>query len=75
MLLLLQSLYYASASAFIGLAQMGLGAIATPLVGLGGSLTAIPMGLVIAISTICALLIYFVFVIAPQKGLFNKETN
>lgn len=64
-----------SASAFIGLAQMGLGAIATPLVGLGGSLTAIPMGLVIAISTFCALLIYFVLVIAPQIGLFNKKTN
>ncbi|WP_404427647.1 Bcr/CflA family multidrug efflux MFS transporter [Ureibacillus chungkukjangi] len=64
-----------SASAFIGLAQMGLGAIATPLVGLGGSLTAIPMGLVIAISTFCALLIYFVLVIAPQRVLFNKKTN
>ncbi|PYF06444.1 Bcr/CflA family multidrug efflux MFS transporter [Ureibacillus chungkukjangi] len=65
-----------SASAFIGLAQMGLGAIATPLVGLGGSLTAIPMGLVIAISTFCALLIYFVLVIAPDKGLFlDKKTN
>jgi len=51
-----------SASAFIGLAQMGLGAIATPLVGLGGSLTAIPMGLVIAISTLCALLIYIVLI-------------
>lgn len=51
-----------SASALIGLTQMGLGAIATPLVGLGGSHTAVPMGLVIAISTFCALLIYFVLI-------------
>lgn len=47
-----------SASALIGLLQMGLGAIATPIVGIGGSLTATPMGLVMAVSTICAILSY-----------------
>ncbi|TKC19010.1 multidrug effflux MFS transporter [Robertmurraya kyonggiensis] len=47
-----------SASALIGLLQMGLGAIATPIVGIGGSLTATPMGLVMAVSTICAIISY-----------------
>ncbi len=62
-----------SASAFIGLGQMGLGAIATPLVGLGGSHTAIPMGLVIASSTFCALLIYSVLIVASEKGFFKRN--
>ncbi|HWL13593.1 MAG TPA: Bcr/CflA family multidrug efflux MFS transporter [Ureibacillus sp.] len=63
-----------SASAVIGLAQMGLGAIATPLVGLGGSLTAIPMGLVIAISTLCAVIIYVVLIVAPERGFLKNKT-
>ncbi|HWK23898.1 MAG TPA: multidrug effflux MFS transporter [Ureibacillus sp.] len=63
-----------SASAFIGLAQMGLGAIATPLVGIGGSLTAIPMGTVIAISTFCALIIYIVLVVSKERGINNKKS-
>lgn len=62
-----------SASAFIGLAQMGLGAIVTPLVGLGGSLTAVPMGLVIAMSTCCALLIYIVFVGTSERTFMKKK--
>lgn len=47
-----------SASVLIGLLQMGLGAIATPIVGIGGSLTATPMGLVMAVCTVCAILSY-----------------
>ncbi|EXX86768.1 MFS transporter [Paenibacillus darwinianus] len=44
-----------SAAALMGLFSMLLGAVASPLVGLGGSLTALPMGLVIAVCNIGAL--------------------
>ncbi len=37
-----------SASALIGLVQFALGALATPLVGLGGAATALPMAIVVA---------------------------
>jgi DHA1 family bicyclomycin/chloramphenicol resistance-like MFS transporter len=57
-----QGQHAGSASALVGLAQMGLGAVATPLVGLGGSLTATPMGLVIAVCSFCAVLCYVLLV-------------
>lgn len=44
-----------SASALIGVAQQFLGAIASPLVGLGGSHTAMPMGIVIAAADVGSL--------------------
>ncbi|KQO10840.1 Bcr/CflA family multidrug efflux MFS transporter [Paenibacillus sp. Leaf72] len=47
-----------SASALIGLLSFVIGAIAAPMVGLGGSHTALPMGLVIAASSILAVLFY-----------------
>lgn len=44
-----------SASALLGVAQFAVGAAAAPLVGLGGSGTALPMALVIAILAVTAL--------------------
>ena len=50
-----------SASAYYGTLRMGLGALATPFVGLGGAASGVPMGLVIAFSSLAALPL-FVFV-------------
>ncbi|HUW64514.1 MAG TPA: multidrug effflux MFS transporter [Spirochaetia bacterium] len=47
-----------SASALLGLLSLGFGAIVAPLVGLGGSYTATPMGVVIAVAEIGAVLCY-----------------
>jgi len=43
-----------SAAALLGLSSFILGALAAPLVGLAGSHTAVPMGIVIALAEICA---------------------
>ncbi len=48
---------HGSASGLIGLGQFGIGAIVAPLVGLGGSHDAAPMGIVIAASAAAALAI------------------
>lgn len=45
-----------AASALLGLLQFGLGAVVAPLVGLGGSSTALPMALMMATLQIAALL-------------------
>ncbi|MDR3540378.1 MAG: hypothetical protein P4L69_05345 [Desulfosporosinus sp.] len=47
-----------SASALLGLFSFVIGAIVDPLVGLGGGNTALPMGIVIAVSEIGAILSY-----------------
>lgn len=50
-----------SASALLGLMSFIFGAAVAPLVGLGGSHTAVPMGVIIAITDIGSLLSYLVF--------------
>ncbi len=47
-----------SASALLGVLQYAVGAAAAPLVGLGGSMTALPMAMVIAVLGCCALAAY-----------------
>ncbi|TGE32240.1 Bcr/CflA family efflux MFS transporter [Desulfosporosinus sp. Sb-LF] len=47
-----------SASALLGLFSLLIGAIVAPLVGLGGSNTAVPMGIVIAVTEVGAILSY-----------------
>ena len=47
-----------SASALLGFIAFVAGAIVAPIVGIGGSHTALPMGLVILVSTIAALICY-----------------
>jgi len=56
-----------SAAALIGVAQMLLGACMTPLVGLAGSQTAFPMGLIIMLCDLGALCCYFFFVARAKK--------
>ncbi|MCR8643240.1 Bcr/CflA family multidrug efflux MFS transporter [Paenibacillus sp. N1-5-1-14] len=51
-----------SASALLGLFPYVFGAIAAPLVGLGGNMASMPMGIVIAACEVGALLIYFFMV-------------
>jgi DHA1 family bicyclomycin/chloramphenicol resistance-like MFS transporter len=50
-----------AASALIGLAQFGLGALVAPLVGLGGAMDAVPMGIVMAVCGLVALGVNLVF--------------
>ena len=54
-----------SASALLGLFAFVIGAIVAPLVGLGGENTAVPMGLVIAVAEIGAILCYVI--LRPRK--------
>jgi len=49
-----------SASALLGLFAFVIGAIVAPLVGLGGENTAVPMGLVIAVAEVGAILCYVI---------------
>ena len=49
-----------SASAYFGTLRLGLGALATPLVGIGGSVSALPMAIVIAASSVAALVLFVV---------------
>jgi DHA1 family bicyclomycin/chloramphenicol resistance-like MFS transporter len=51
-----------SASALLGVIPFVMGAMVAPLVGVGGSDTAVPMGIVIAVCDIGALLSYFLLV-------------
>lgn len=57
-----QSQAAGSASALQGLISFISGGIVAPLVGIGGSTTAVPMGVVIAVSTICAVLTYLLWI-------------
>jgi len=49
-----------SASAYFGTLRLGLGALATPLVGIGGAVSALPMAIVIALSGTAALALFVV---------------
>jgi DHA1 family bicyclomycin/chloramphenicol resistance-like MFS transporter len=47
-----------SASAYFGTFRLGLGALATPLVGIGGAVSGLPMAIVIAVSSGAALVVF-----------------
>lgn len=64
-----------SASALLGLLSFIFGAILAPLVGIGGSQTAVPMGVVIASADVGALLCYMLFVRAGFDSVFKKRGN
>jgi MFS transporter, DHA1 family, multidrug resistance protein len=53
-----------SASAYFGTLRLGLGALATPLIGVGGVVSGLSMGLVIAVSGILAVILFAV--VAPR---------
>jgi DHA1 family bicyclomycin/chloramphenicol resistance-like MFS transporter len=55
-----------SASALLGLGQFGLGAAVAPLVGLAGSHDALPMGVVIGVCGLTALVVDVAFVRRPS---------
>lgn len=57
-----------SASAFLGLLPFIGGAIVSPLVGIGGDQTALPMGIVMAFCTSASLLLFIVFVRSSYFG-------
>jgi DHA1 family bicyclomycin/chloramphenicol resistance-like MFS transporter len=47
-----------SAAAYFGTFRLGLSALATPLVGIGGAVSALPMAIVIAVSSSAALVVF-----------------
>lgn len=47
-----------SASAYFGTFRLGLGALATPLIGIGGAVSGLPMAIVIAVSSAGALTVF-----------------
>ena len=49
-----------SAAAYFGTMRLGLGALATPLIALGGTVRVLPMALVIALSLVAALVLFTV---------------
>ncbi|MDF2927621.1 MAG: transporter [Paenibacillaceae bacterium] len=56
-----------SASALLGLVSYIIGGLVSPLVGLGGSGTALPMGVIIVLAEAGAVLCYLFLVRKPQK--------
>ena len=60
-----------SASALLGLLPFLLGSLTAPLVGIGGEYTALPMGVIIFVSSLLASLSYFVLV---RKGSLKINT-
>lgn len=64
-----QSKSAGSASALLGLLPYILGATVAPLVGLGGDKTAVPMGIVIAVANISAVICYLLVVRRAQVKL------
>jgi len=63
-----------SASALLGLLQFVFGAVAAPLVGLGGEGTAIPLGIIIAVCDVGALLLYMIFVRRDRVAMSKQST-
>jgi DHA1 family bicyclomycin/chloramphenicol resistance-like MFS transporter len=57
-----------SASAYFGTLRLALGALATPLVGVGAEVSGLPMALVIAISTVAALAVFAGVVVRTWGG-------
>ncbi|GGD55448.1 multidrug effflux MFS transporter [Paenibacillus nasutitermitis] len=62
-----QSHIAGSASALLGLFPFIIGAIVSPLVGIAGEYTAVPMGVILLSTSLLALLAYFGLVRRPKK--------
>ncbi len=61
-----------SASAFLGLLPFIGGAIVSPLVGILGDQTALPMGIIVFVCSMSALSLYFLFIYKKEAG--EKKT-
>jgi DHA1 family bicyclomycin/chloramphenicol resistance-like MFS transporter len=62
-----------SASALLGLLQFSIGAVVVPLIGLGGTTTAVPMAAVIAAFGIATLITFIVFCRPAQAHVKVRE--
>jgi DHA1 family bicyclomycin/chloramphenicol resistance-like MFS transporter len=63
-----------SASALLGVLQFSIGAAVAPLVGIGGTNTALPMAIVIAALGICALTMFMLFARRASKPFSSSLT-
>lgn len=64
-----------SASAFLGILPFGGGAIVSPLVGIGGKYTAMPMGVTIFVSSLVAFGLYLLLVRGVRTERKNSSTS
>ena len=64
-----------TASALLGLLQFISGALVAPLVGIGGSNTALPMGIVIALCEVGAVLCYLFMARRSEKQFELRKTK
>ena len=62
-----------SAAALLGVLSLSIGGITSPLVGIGGDQSAIPMGLVIACASIGAVITYVFLVLRKHKSKSKKS--
>ncbi|MEH7255012.1 multidrug effflux MFS transporter [Neobacillus niacini] len=69
-----QSKNAGSAAALLGVLSLSIGGITSPLVGIGGDQSALPMGLVIACASIGAVLIY-VFLVLKKTNQSKKTAS
>jgi DHA1 family bicyclomycin/chloramphenicol resistance-like MFS transporter len=60
-----------SAAALLGVMSLVFGAVTSPLAGLGGGQTAMPIGITIAVASVCSILCYIVL-IRPSKPSRGK---
>lgn len=63
-----------SASALLGVLQFSIGAVAAPLVGLGGTTTAVPMAAAIAVFGLATLVTFIVFC-RPAQALAEARVD
>jgi len=61
-----------SASALLGVLQFSIGAVAAPLVGLGGTTTAVPMAAAIAVFGLATLVTFIVFCRPTQQSTATR---
>jgi MFS transporter, DHA1 family, multidrug resistance protein len=64
-----------SAAALLGVIPFLLGAIVSPLVGIAGEDTAVPMGIIILATSVCAMLSYFILVRRAGKRSASLMVN
>ena len=62
-----------SASALLGLTPFIIGSLTSPLVGVAGSQTAVPMGIIMAFCDVVALCLYLLLVVRKGRGESAKK--
>lgn len=64
-----------SASALLGVTSFAIGGFVSPLVGIGGGQTAIPMGIVMVCTGCGSILSYMILVKRKRRGIINIGNN